>query len=41
MTSATSLRESIKDSLGITLGFLVDLLDFLVGMTATKDMGMD
>ena len=41
MISATSLRESIEDSLGISLGFLADLLDFLVGMTVANSVGTD
>ena len=41
MISLASLRESIEDSLGITLGFLVDLLDFLADMTATDNVGTD
>jgi len=39
MVSATSLREPIEDSLGTTLGFLVDLLDFLVGMAVVGNVG--
>ena len=40
MINPTSLRESIEGSLGITLGFLADLLDFLVDMTVIDSMGM-